>query len=303
MPKKGPTKQHYVPRTYLAEWIDPDSPEGQEPYVWMFDIKTRKGRNKAPHNILKKTDMYTLNLNHGGKNYGIEETLSTLESKYADILREKIKKHLPINQEEHIYLCAFVSAMLQRTLRMRENIEDFIDRLIEVTEDLEQAHGIKSTKSEEMKQYKIDAHKISVVRTLPDITEILVNMNVAFLCAKGKSKFITSDDPCDLFNPDLQWQNVYGPGLKQKNITLSIPLSPDILACFSWQALRGYIWWPDKEVDEANRMRVGHCHKYIIYNSNKFRRYWASKYPMDIGLIIKILIHKNKQYLQRKRKK
>ena len=47
--------------------------------------------------------------------------------------------------------------------------------------------------TEEIRQYKEDAHKRSVVSTLPDITEILVKMNVAFLCSKGKSRFITSD--------------------------------------------------------------------------------------------------------------
>jgi len=119
---KGPTKQHYVPRSYLAEWVDPNTPADQEPYVWVFKRGEKKGRKKAPSNLFSETDLYTLKLDTEEKSYAIEETLSNIESKYATILREKIKKHIPLSEEEHIYLCAFVSVMLQRTLRHRDNL-------------------------------------------------------------------------------------------------------------------------------------------------------------------------------------
>lgn len=90
MAKKGATKQHYVPRSYLAEWCDPKWPPEQAPYVWVFDKKTRKGKRKAPNNILTKTDMYTLEFDDGKKSYVIEETLSAIEGKYVDIYRRKI---------------------------------------------------------------------------------------------------------------------------------------------------------------------------------------------------------------------
>ena len=59
---KGPTKQHYVPRCYLAGWVDPSTPAGQEPYVWVFNRGERKGRKKAPSNLFTETDLYTLKL-------------------------------------------------------------------------------------------------------------------------------------------------------------------------------------------------------------------------------------------------
>jgi len=124
--------------------VDPNTPAGQEPYVWVFNRGERQGRKKAPSNLFTETDLYTLKLNTGKKNYVIEETLSNLESKYATILQEKIKKHLLLTEEEHIFLCAFVSVMLQRTLRHKDNLEHFIDELIERTEALERAHKIPS---------------------------------------------------------------------------------------------------------------------------------------------------------------
>lgn len=289
---KGPTKQHYVPRCYLAEWIDPNTPAKHEPYVWVFNKGERKGRKKAPANLFTETDLYTLKLDTGEKNYSIEETLSGLESRYAAIFQNKIKNHLPLNDEEHFYLCAFVGTMLQRTLRQKENIENSIDQLIERTEELERAHGIPPKESEGLKRYKKDAHKKSMMQGLQEITELLARMSLAFLCAEGGSKFVTSDNPCNLFNPELQWQQIYGPGLTQKHVEVTLPLSPNIMLHMSWQQMRGYARYAKEHVEEANRMKIGHCHQYFVSCSPKTRRHWYRRYPLDFFFILKILKHK-----------
>ena len=289
---KGPTKQHYVPRCYLAGWLDPKTPASQEPYVWVFNRGERKGRKKAPSNLFAETDLYTLKLDAGEKSYEIEETLSALESRYAAIFQEKIKKFFPLTEEEHIFLCAFVSVMLQRTLRHRDNLERFINELIEHSEALERAHEIPPHESDRLKSFKQDGHKVGMMRNMPAITRILVRMNIAFLCAEGGSKFVTSDDPCNLFNPDLQWQRIYSPGLAQENVTLTLPLSPDIMLCMSWMSMRGYMWWSQGQVEEANRMTIGHSYRYFVSHSPKTRRHWFRSYPLDVVFIFKILRHK-----------
>lgn len=298
---KGPTKQHYVPRYYLSGWVDPNTPKGQEPYVWFFKRGERKGRKRAPSNLFTETDLYTLKHQSGKKIYKIEETLSNLEGRYATIFEEKIKNHLPLNEEEHIYLCAFVAVMLQRTLRNRDNVEGFVDELIEKTVALEQAHGIGSDESERLSQFKKDVHKQSVMNSFPDITELLIKMSIAFLCAEKNTKYVTSDDPCNLFNPDLQWQNIYGPGLAQSNISLTLPLSPEIMLCMSWSALRGYIWRSNWEVDEANRMTIGHCYNYFVSHNYKTNPYWFFRYPLNLFFYIKILRHRLRMVWQRYR--
>ncbi len=281
-----------MPRCYLAGWVDPNTPAGQEPYVWVFNRGEKKCRKKAPSNLFTETDLYTLKLDTGEKNYAIEETLSNLESRYAAILQEKIKKHLPLTEEEYIYLCAFVSVMLQRTLRHRDNLERFIDELIGQTEALEKAHEIPPHESDRLKRFKQDGHKLGMMHSLPDITRLLTKMSIAFLCTEGRSKFVTSDDPCNLFNPDLQWQRMYGPGLAQKNVQLTLPLSPDIMLSMSWIPMRGYIWWSNEQVEEANRMVIGHCYSYFVSHSPKTRRHWFRRYPLDFFFILKILRHK-----------
>lgn len=73
MAKNKPTKQHSVPQCYLREWVDPNTPAEQEPYVWIFNRNERKGPKKAPSNIFTETDLFTLKLKTGEKNYSIDD--------------------------------------------------------------------------------------------------------------------------------------------------------------------------------------------------------------------------------------
>jgi hypothetical protein len=295
MAKDKPTKQHYVPQCYLREFAHSTTPAGKEPFVWIFDKHGKNKRRDKVKNVLASNDLYTIKV-QGKKNYAIEQTLADLESKYAEVFRTTIKNKQPLSEEQHVILCAFVSAMLQRTLRHKDNLERFYDELIFTAEAFETAHQLPPERSQELKEHKQDAHKLGVFQFLPNITDLLFQMNLAFLCAEKGTRFITSDDPCNLFNPDLQWQKFYGPGLGQRNIEVTLPLSPEIMLCMSWGNLRGYIIWEQRRVDEANRLIVGNCYKYFISHSPKTKLIWFSKYPKNLSFIVKVFKHKLKDW-------
>ena len=287
-----PKNQHIIPQCYLKQFVDPNTPSGQEPYVWIFDRDKKKGKKKkTPKNILSETDFYTLKVEGGEKDYSIEESLSQLESEYSSVFEKKIKYKIPLNDYEHTVFCAFVAAMLQRTQKQKENIEGFFDQLIKVADDLEKAHGAKPKKSSELKQAKEDAHKLSMLQIIPKITQVLLRMNLAFLCASRQGSFITSDTPCFLFNEKLQWHPFYGVGLAQKHVEMRMPLSPEITVSFSWlNNLRGYLKINADNIHECNRMVRGYSHEYFIANSPKIKRRWFLRFPLDpiyIGRILK----------------
>ena len=292
----NPKKQHYVPQCYLREFADPKTFSEDEPRIWIFDRDGKNRRWDKIKNVLASNDLYTLRIK-GQKSYVIEETLANLEGKYATVFREKIKNKLPLNEEEHIILCAFVSAMLQRTLRHKDSLRQFYKELIERAEAMEKAHNLEPKESNRLKQYLENSHKLGVFQVLPDIAELLMKMSVAFLVAEKGAKYVTSDDPCNLFNPDLQWQRFYSPGLGQRNVQVTLPLSPEILLCLSWSNLRGYILWDKSGVQEANRMVVGHCYKYFVSHSPKPKRMWFRRYPMNPLFILKIVRHQTKMWL------
>lgn len=290
MSKTEPKNQHFVPRCYLAFFVDPNTPKGQEPYVWRFSKDGKTKKNKSPENLFKVKHLYTLQIKGKGKDYSIENTLSGIEGQYATIFREKINKKLPLNDFEHIMVCIFVATMLFRTISQKENIEGFLDRLIQMVESMEKQHGVEAKKSKELRKVKENAHKDGVLSNLPDITEILYRMDIAFLCTKSnRHKFITSDDPCCLFNPDLQWQKFYGPGLLQDKVQLTMPLSPETAVCFTWQNLKGYVEIENHRVEDLNRFTRFSCHEYFVSCKPKKKFRWFLKFPISFAFLLKVI--------------
>lgn len=295
-----PKSQHIIPRCYLKQFVDPHTPIGYEPYVWLFERGNKQGKKRAPENILAKTDFYTLKLKNGEKDYSIEKNLAQIESDYASVFEHKIKDKKPLDYDEHVVLCAFVAAMLQRTLKQKERVENLYDRLIEKAERMEAANGMPPRMSLELKERKEWAHKLTLMETVPEITKILLQMNLAIFCTNKNGSFITSDAPCFLFNHRLQWQRFFSPTFGQKNVEVRMPLSPEIAICFSWaNNLRGYLNISPDWVHELNRMIYGHSHKHFIANSSKLKRGWFRHFPLDPVFISRILTNKIRIGLQR----
>src|ERR1039458_8344765 len=161
-----PKSQHTIPRCYLKQFVDPNTPAGHEPYVWIFDRRSRAGKKRAPKNILTETDIYTFKGRDGAKNYSLEKNLSQIESEYASVFENKISQKLPLNRSEHMVLCAFVAAMLQRTPKQKEHIERLFDQLISMTESVERAHGLPAEKSLALKEAKANAHRASIAQSV-----------------------------------------------------------------------------------------------------------------------------------------
>jgi len=293
--KKGkgskPKDQHYVPACYLREFVDPFVPERHNPYVWIFDRDGKNRRNKAPENILKVNELYTLQISGQENDYIVEESLQKLETQYATIFRNRIKKKQPLDKEEHILLSTFSYAMLHRTLKFKDNMERFLDNLVTHVEDMEAIHGNTSQKtSTEMKEFRKNAHSLSLVRMLPKMGAFLAQMSVAFLCTpKVGARFITSDNPCFVFNSDVHWQKLLGPGISQENAQILMPLSPEITLCLSWSNLKGYINISNSRVHEINRMVRAHSYNHFVSQVSKTNLIWFSPLPLDLFFLGKFV--------------
>jgi len=285
-------KQHYVPQFYTREFVDPRTAPGQEPYVWVFSKDGKTKQKRAPKNILWETDLYTFE-HDSSKNYKLEEALSKIESDFADIVRRKIKPRLPLTNQEHGKLCKFVATMLQRTVRQRDSQEQFVDDLIAQVERLETHHGAEPTASARLRAEKKNIHKTGIIGILSEIPEILEQMSLAFLCTDGSSaRFITSDAPVTLFNPDLQWQRFYGPGIAQSGVELTMSVSPEIALCMTWSNLKGYLRIPRWRIEELNRFTRGHCYEQFISHSSKTKFIWFSRIPLQDPFFVMMFVRR-----------
>ena len=298
----GPKDQHFVPQCYLSEFTDPNTPAGHEPYVWVFDKDGKNVRNRAPKNIFTENNLYTFEFN-GEKDFTIEKSLSAIETKYAYIFRNKIKQKKPLSESEHAYLCAFVAAQLQRTLSFKRNQENFMQQIIDHGTQMALAHGVAdSPQVRQWREYKKDIHKLQLMEGIPFLANILSQMSLAFLCSKNPAKhwFITSDDPCVLFNPDLQWQRFYGPGFGQQNVQLTLTLSPEITVMFTWANFRGYSYMSGRDVEGMmNRMTRAHADKEFISPNSKKKWIWFSKVPLDPFFLVKVARKEAEMFLRK----
>lgn len=115
-------KQHSVPQCYLKAWCDPNTPAGQEPYVWLFHKDGSGARRKAPENIFYETDLYTIHRADGERDLILEHGLAALESEFVAIRDTKLSRRQELTARERLMICAFIAAAQARTPAQRDHL-------------------------------------------------------------------------------------------------------------------------------------------------------------------------------------
>lgn len=290
-PKKpsNPINQHFVPQC-LLELFSKEKNDKGKPVLWVISKDNKKKRPSTIEEIFAKNHLYTKVVG-SEKIFSVEKTLGNIEGDFATLYREKVSKILPLSDVEHLNLCAFVATMMQRTLRFKKNIEAFYDQRIELAKGAGADPQATAAHIAELEAEKKDAHKQGLIDSFPQITKDLIKMNVAFFCAEdSREEFITSDDPCHMFNPDLQWQRFYSPGLGQERTEVKLALSKNTLLLLSWSNYRGYFPMKAKDVDDQNRMTRAYADKEIATSRETMKLVWQSPLPFSFRFFCRFLI-------------
>ena len=106
--------QHYIPRFYLKEFTDPETPDSWEPYVWVYEHASKEWKKKSPKNIASKPDFYSFVDQKGEKRDEIEKGLSIIEGKTASIYRDKICNRQYLLNQEKATIAEFIVLMVTR---------------------------------------------------------------------------------------------------------------------------------------------------------------------------------------------
>lgn len=250
-------KQHWIPRSYLEAWCDPDTPSNHDPYVWLFPKAGGAGRRKAPGNVFVETDFYTIRLPDGLRDLSLEHGLGTLEDKFCRIRNQRILNREVLSHEERVWVCAFAAAMHSRTRLQRTALRQQWGHALRVAEDLQQA--LNTMSPEQRRQYKPPTMigetvgpslTIDDVKTLADkpiqhmlvtmIEEeapVLAKMNLVVLTTEDPVGFVTSDHPCAWFDPERRRRPL---SLESPTIEVIMPISPNSVALFCWADLPPY---------------------------------------------------------------
>ena len=275
-------KQHLVPKSYLNAWCDPTTPEGQTPYLWVFDKDGTTCKPKAPKKIFTETDPYTFIGSKGERDLLLEDRLSKLESEFAKVRREKLDNGRPLDASDRVVLLMFAAAMLNRTASQREHQDEQWKAALDMGEKLGQTLAVgnipaRPTPYNEPSLMIDEMQRIAeqplqqTLSPFADATyEIFRSLDMGILEATTEPGFITSDTPCVVGASELdeRLSTLYDSVLHLPSTEVYLPLSPRLCLFLSRSGFVGWHQISDVLLDEINRrMRFG-CHRQFVVNQN-----------------------------------
>ena len=289
--------QHWVPKSYLAAWCDPDVPDGQQPYVYVFSKNGSDVRRKAPVNIFKETNLYTIKMPDGTRDLRLERGLRGLEQAFCNIRRNVLEVRHSITQSKHMELIVFVASMLVRTPLMRDHHGAFWNEIrsmmSEFTAGLNPSATGKNGKASSATIRASDKHRGLSIEQVANIADnpmqkllgpfiraqvpYLLRMGAKVLCTRSDPGFITSDAPVVWFDPEWHMKplRLQSPGLLDPKLEITMPISPGMMLMLNHgdQGLK-YLDVPDFIVSGLNRRTRFYCNNEFVVRRNHVEPEW-----------------------------
>lgn len=297
--------QHFVPRSYLSSWCDPEAPPTHDPYVWRFSKDGNEARKKAPRNIFHSNNLYTIPRPDGSRDLTVEHGLAGMEDRFVAIRDGPLRDQEELSAEDSVLLLAFVAAMQSRTeaflthwqsqwtdvLSLMDDMRrDMLSRTPEERSSIARSMAPGSGPSlsrDDVAAIPEGPVGAWVVEAIQVEVPVLAEMSVAVLVTEDGLGFITSDNPCTWFDPEAYKLPplMRGPGLGSPTIEVTLPLSPSQLLLLSRKSLTGYHDVPLGVVDELNRRTRFHCREYFVARLNQKREVWFDPgTPADVSV-------------------
>ncbi|MGQ0835575.1 MAG: DUF4238 domain-containing protein [Gammaproteobacteria bacterium] len=283
--------QHWVPESYLRAWCDPDTPVGQDAYVWRFGVEPGPGKPKAPRKVFREAHFYTLPERANRDPLRIEKGLAHIEGKFK-LVRDRIQARKPLTPVHRAWLAVFAGAMFARSKRQREHQRTQWGGVLEVGEDLARSMrtatpeqrrvaaslGSSSRRDRSMTlgqvRELVESPQLIVPAMMAAVTENLALMECVVLCTDVEPGFITSDAPCVLADPGSQHRRFpYNiPRLASRTVEVTLPITPWRVVRWNWSEGRdGTYSYADATgylVDELNQRTFQYCEEHFIARRN-----------------------------------
>lgn len=277
-------KQHVIPNCYLKAWCDPRTPPGRHSFIWRISKHGTQRKRKSPEKSFTASERYTIRLPNGKRNLALEDTLAGIEDRFVLVLK-RVRRQQRLNPVDRAGLCIFATGMLTRTTAFGEHWNKQLQELHDKVVALEKAHNAEPTTSTQTAELLEHAQQHVIVMSLPTVTPLLFQMPMTILVTNDELGFITSDNPCVLFNP--KWYKLppffRSPGLAQTDIEITLPLTPQHVLLISHRTYPLYQRVGQRVVDELNRRSRFFCTEEFVSWKGETRPYWfdPGKEPED----------------------
>lgn len=175
--------------------------------------------------------------------------------------------------------------MIGRTNRMAQHNLDFFRKVHDKVSAMESHFGAEPSLSKQTSVFADQGDKLSMAMLLSHMPPMLFQMSLTILETDAEIGFITSDDPCVLYNPKAyKLPPLFrSPGLGQPEIEVTLPLTPKQLALFTWTLEDGYLAVKEEFVDELNRRTRFYADEFFVSWKGKTKPLWfhAGDIPED----------------------
>lgn len=275
MPKQS--KQHTIPKSYLAAWIDPVTPPGQTGAIWRISKDRSRKWRRSPEKTFRETDRYTIRMSDGTRNLAVENTLGQSETDFQPILMA-VRRRQSLTHLQRAKLAIFTAAMMGRSKKMGDHWLKQRLSHVEQVERMEQSlEGCDSSLSAEIRRELEHSHASLVIGTIQAAAPVLATMTLTILTTEDPDGFITSDAPAVMYNPKAHtFPPLYrSPGLMQPDVEVTLPLSPRETALYCRQPLRLLYTPIDKRLlDEVNRTTFFFAEEEFVSWRGNIREEW-----------------------------
>ncbi len=130
-------QHHIIPKSYLQAWCDENTPDKQEPYIWIFDNTTHTFKRKAPSsNFFCENNFYTVLKDDGSRDLSIEHEFGRIEGAFVKIRDNKLLQHKTLSFEERFQVCLFVAALHSRTKKSTNNMSNVFQPMLLKLEEM-----------------------------------------------------------------------------------------------------------------------------------------------------------------------
>ena len=288
--------QHFLPQFYLRQFVDPETPSDNEPYVWLYDLTEHRWRQKAPKNVAALRHYYAY---RGGDNNPInlvEPHLAQVESISATLIR-KLVSQTALTEREQLHFSLFIAQLTVRTPQFRSMTESYLDRIGQTSmasmirswrenppefESLQRNYSESTGKradfsiddfEEFQPRFKPNDVGLLTSAMIPSIalTERLMGMTWRFYFTEAEERLVICDNPCEVGFPDDITEESFR-GFLTDDIEFHVPLSPNMI-------FTAYDDGPDrafggilkcKDVVRFNQRMAKRSEKFIISQKSSF---------------------------------
>jgi hypothetical protein len=273
--------QHVIPNCYLKDWCDPKTPPGHTPYIWRVSKDGTSRKKRSPEKSFTSTDRYTITMPDGTRDLTVENTLAGLEDRFAR-LRPRIRREEKLAQRDRLDLCLFTAAMQGRTIRAGDHLRSNQQKLYDQVSSMERQYNIEPDKSRQLAEMMDRAPQDNVMLSLDNQAPLYFAMEMTILITDDPVGFITSDTPCVWRNPQAHTMPPFyrSPGLAQKDIEVSLPLTPQHMLLISHVRYPFYSRVGTDTVLEANRLARHYCTEEFVSWKGETDPRWFEKGEM-----------------------